>query len=155
MIVNNISRIVCRLLSILLVVSSILKIVSFDSYVYNVKLFSDAYFLQTTYFVIYGVSMFICIWEFIVGFLGIISKSCRISLWLIMLTFGAFTLITFINLYFPTPLGPIKDCKCFGDFLHFSPEASLLKNCIFLILSGIGLFPYEKRNIYYHNIYLD
>lgn len=56
------------------------------------------------------------------------------------LTIAVFTYITFVNLFFPTSLGPIQDCKCFGDFLQLTPFASFVKSCILFVLSVVTTF---------------
>lgn len=63
-----------------------------------------------------------------------------VTMAIMTLTIAVFTYITFVNLFFPTSLGPIQDCKCFGDFLQLTPFASFVKSCILFVLSVVTTF---------------
>ena len=65
---------------------------------------------------------------------GLFRKTVRIAAASLI---GLFTLVTVVLVI----LNPAMDCGCFGERLHLSHTASLLKNLILLALCAVFLFP--------------
>ena len=65
----------------------------------------------------YVLSQCFCLYEIFLGTIALFGKFRFVTMAIMTLTIAVFTYITFVNLFFPTSLGPIQDCKCFGDFL--------------------------------------
>ena len=142
---NRISNTFRQLLGLLLIITAILKICSLGSFAYTVQMFADAYFFKLNHHTVYIFSLWLCIYEFLIGIFALSGRLQVISLSLMILTFASFTGITFVNLFFPTSLGPIQDCRCFGNFLQLSPFESFVKNCILLVLSIVAILLIIKR----------
>lgn len=60
-----------------------------------------------------------------------------ISLLSILLAVSA--LLTAINIFIPSEYGSIESCGCFGEFIHFSSKASLIKTFFIWLLSFLSL----------------
>lgn len=68
---------------------------------------------------------------------GLFRKTVRIAAASLV---GFFTLVT---LYLAVR-NPAMDCGCFGEWIHLSHTASLLKNLVLLALCGVALFPHPE-----------
>lgn len=68
--------------------------------------------------------------EIILGFQLLIGSRMKSTSWLLLLIIVFFTFLTFYAAYFDV----VKDCGCFGDFLHLSPWTSFGKDIALLIL---------------------
>lgn len=76
------------------------------------------------------IAIFICIFEIILGFNLLIGARAKLTLWLSLLMIVFFTFLTFYSAYFDV----VKECGCFGDFLHLTPWESFTKDLVLLIL---------------------
>lgn len=65
---------------------------------------------------------------------GLFRRTVRIAAAALV---GFFTLVTVVL----AALNPAMDCGCFGQWLHLSHTASLLKNIVLLALCAVFLFP--------------
>ncbi|MCE3280454.1 MAG: DoxX family protein [Bacteroidetes bacterium] len=75
-------------------------------------------------------AIIICILEIILGFMLLMGARVKLTLWLLLLTIVFFTFLTFYSAYFDV----VKECGCFGDFLHLTPWQSFTKDVILLVL---------------------
>jgi uncharacterized membrane protein YphA (DoxX/SURF4 family) len=75
-------------------------------------------------------SIFICIFEILLGFTLLMGARVRATLWLLLLMIVFFTFLTFYSAYF----NKVQECGCFGDFLHLTPWTSFTKDLILLVL---------------------
>jgi uncharacterized membrane protein YphA (DoxX/SURF4 family) len=75
-------------------------------------------------------SIFICIFEIILGFTLLMGARVKLTLWLLLLMIVFFTFLTFYSAYFDV----VKECGCFGDFIHLTPWESFTKDLVLLIL---------------------
>lgn len=75
-------------------------------------------------------SIFICIFEIVLGFTLLMGARVKLTLWLLLLMIVFFTFLTFYSAYFDV----VKECGCFGDFIHLTPWESFTKDLILLIL---------------------
>jgi uncharacterized membrane protein YphA (DoxX/SURF4 family) len=71
----------------------------------------------------------ICIVEIVLGFMLLLGARLKLTLWLLMLLILFFTFLTFYSAYFDV----VKECGCFGDFLHLTPWQSFTKDLVLLI----------------------
>ena len=59
-----------------------------------------------------------------------------------------FVYLTGVNLFFPTVIGSIESCGCFGELIHFTPLSSFIKSVILLLIAIANLY------IVYQKIYI-
>ena len=59
-----------------------------------------------------------------------------------------FLYLTAINIFIPSEYGSIESCGCFGEFIHFSPKASLIKTFFIWLLSFFVLIRSIRNNTY-------
>lgn len=130
------------LLSVFLL-SSVMKAVNINSFALETRLYLDAYFwdlksvmssLGTIRIDMFG-AIGVCVIEMLVALLAIQHEYRRVASvgYCVMLTF--FVYLTGLNLFFPTIMGSIESCGCFGELIHFSPLASFIKSVVLWILS--------------------
>jgi uncharacterized membrane protein YphA (DoxX/SURF4 family) len=79
------------------------------------------------------ISIIICVFEMAVGVMLLLGAWVRFTLWSLMLMMVFFTFLTFYAAY----TGNIKDCGCFGDFMHILPWESFGKDILLLALTLI------------------
>ena len=85
-------------------------------------------------------SVFVCIFEMILGFMLLLGTKTKLVIWLSFLMIVFFTFLTFYSAYY----NKVTDCGCFGDFLLLKPWTSFYKDLILLVLILI-LFTGKKH----------
>lgn len=131
------------LLSVFLL-SSVLKTVNINSFALETRLYLDAYLwdLKSVVSNLWGAfridmvgAIGMCVMEMMVALLAIRREYRRVASvgFCVMLTF--FVYLTGLNLFFPTIMGSIESCGCFGELIHFSPLASFIKSVVLWVLS--------------------
>ncbi len=131
------------LLSVFLL-SSVLKAVNINSFALETRLYLDAYLwdLKSVVSNLWGAfridmvgAIGMCVMEMMVALLAIRREYRRLASvgFFLMLTF--FVYLTGLNLFFPTIMGSIESCGCFGELIHFSPLASFIKSVVLWVLS--------------------
>lgn len=96
-------------------------------------------------------SIMTCVLEFVIGLcviVGFMKKNLSI-VYVAILSF--FLWLTGINLFFPSLIGSIESCGCFGELIHFTPTTSFIKSFILWILSVVWFylefFGYRKQTL--------
>ncbi len=74
-------------------------------------------------------SVFIVVFEVIVGIMLLIGYLPKFTVWSLLLMIGFFTFLTFYSAYF----NKVTDCGCFGDALPLTPWQSFTKDIILLV----------------------
>ncbi len=131
------------LLSVFLL-SSVMKAVNINSFALETRLYLDAYLwdLKSLVSNLWGAfridmvgAIGMCVMEMMVALLAIRREYRRVASvgFCVMLTF--FVYLTGLNLFFPTIMGSIESCGCFGELIHFSPLASFVKSVVLWVLS--------------------
>ena len=80
-----------------------------------------------------AMSMFICIFEIMVGVALLIGAYSRLNAWLLILMMVFFTILT----GYSAITHKVTDCGCFGDAIKFTPFQSFMKDVLLLTLSMI------------------
>jgi len=116
----------------------------FSGFVKTVDPLGFSYKLQE-YFEVFGMlwlndftlilSIFICTFEIMLGFLLILGSYTLTVLVLNLLMMLGFTFLTFFSAYFNV----VTDCGCFGDFMKLDPWFSFQKDIVFVIVSYVLL----------------
>lgn len=135
--------------------SSAMKAVNIHSFALETRLYMDAYFwgLKSVASGLWGAfridmvgAIGMCAVEMMMALLAIRREYRRVTSvgFCLMLTF--FVYLTEVNLFFPTIMGSIESCGCFGELIHFSPLASFIKSVVLWLLSLVLLFCTFKSN---------
>ncbi|MFM8432337.1 MAG: BT_3928 family protein [Bacteroidota bacterium] len=101
------------------------------------------------YFVVFGIpwmssvtllmAIGICAFEIGLGVALLLGAKMNFTSWSLLLMIVFFTFLTFWSWKFDV----VKDCGCFGDFMHLEPFQSFMKDVILLVLI---LFIFLKRH---------
>lgn len=121
-------------LAVVFILSALTKAVALKAFAGEVEMYLDLYFCS--WLVAYSLPLagMVCVVELLTGIACMIPALQRTG------NVAAFFLLTFFvyltgdNYFFPSPVGAIESCGCFGELIHFSPLASFLKS---LVLWGI------------------
>ncbi len=123
----------------ILILSSLLKSVNIHSFAMETGDYIDLYMPSWLHGFKYPCAMLVCQIELMLGLLGLRTKYRTVVLcgMLVMLTF--FVWLTAVNAFFPTILGSIESCGCFGELIHFMPLGSFVKSAVLWMMVGGGL----------------
>ena len=122
-------------LGIVFIGSSILKIISIQSFSLEVGQYIDLYMPQWLHGRNMLCSIGVCASELFVGLLVFCKgfEKTMIFLSIVMLSF--FVWLTGVNLFFPTVFGSVESCGCFGELVHFTPIGSFIKSLVLWTLA--------------------
>lgn len=135
---SKVSNGLCVLLGVILIVSGVVKLFQIKGFENTVQMYLDAYFFSVGASMVYVLALLVCICEMVSGFLCVVRFRCMFPRIIVAVIFGAFVVITFINVFYPTELGPIQECFCFGTLLHFSPWGAFVKSVLLFIMLTIS-----------------
>ena len=86
------------------------------------------------------IAIFLCVFEIGLGVAVLIGYRMKLFSWLLFLLIVFFSFLTFYSAYKDV----VKDCGCFGDFMHLTPWTSFTKDMVLLVLSGTILWQRKK-----------
>lgn len=130
------------------ITSALLKFYALQSFQGEVRLYLEAYFPSVFIGNEQLIAFLTCLIEFIMGLCAVVGCMKRIICinYVAILTF--FVWLTGLNLFYPSLMGSVESCGCFGELIHFTPMMSFIKSILLWILSIIWLyFEYSKNNI--------
>ena len=123
--IGNVGR---MLLAAVLLLSGISKLLYLQGFSEEVAQYSELYVSQSLVSWSKGIAVAACCAEIMLGMLLPMSK---ISLYTTLATFALMTFflyLTGMNYLFPTALGSVESCGCFGELVHFSAKGSFVKS---------------------------
>ena len=135
-----------RLLGCLFVASSLLKAFAFQIFVDEVRLYLEAYFPDIFLGHEQILAAIVCFVELTMGIsavLCILKKKLCLA-YIAILSFFAW--LTGINLFYPSLMGSIESCGCFGELIHFTPVSSFVKSILLLMISASWTYIEYFRN---------
>lgn len=129
-------------LGVCFILSGVMKAVNVYSFAQEIRLYIEAY--MDSYFVQWTVeiAVAICAIETITGLLALRKKYAPIVSIVFLGMMSFFVWLTGINLFYPSLMGSIESCGCFGELIHFSPLASFVKS---VVLWGMAVMNCELR----------
>ncbi len=124
-------------LGVCFILSGVMKAVNVYSFAQEIRLYIEAY--MDSYFVQWSVeiAVAICAMETITGLLALRKKYAPIVSIVFLGMMSFFVWLTGINLFYPSLMGSIESCGCFGELIHFSPLTSFVKSVV-LWMMAIG-----------------
>lgn len=126
-------------LGVCFIFSGLMKAVNVYSFAQEIRWYIEAYldpfFVQWTV----KIAVAICVIETISGLLVLRKRNVQIISVIILGLMSFFVWLTGVNLFFPSLMGSIESCGCFGELIHFSPLGSFVKSII-LWMMAVGLF---------------
>ncbi|MDO4958343.1 MAG: hypothetical protein Q4E68_03680 [Prevotellaceae bacterium] len=122
-------------LGVCFILSGVMKAVNVYSFAQEIRLYIEAY--MDTYFVQWTVeiAVVICAIETITGLLALKKKYAPVVAVIFLGMMSFFVWLTGINLFYPSLMGSIESCGCFGELIHFSPLASFVKSDVLLLMA--------------------
>lgn len=133
--IKRLYLIMSAFLGAVFVVSGVSKLFYLDGFTTEVIQYTELY-LSAGLVGYSGVAaLSLCILETVSGFMAFFSVTRCLSSWVILALSSFFVYLTARNCFFPTFLGSVESCGCFGELLHFSPEASFVKSFVVWIVA--------------------
>lgn len=115
--------------------SGLLKVFSLRAFEQEVQLYGDAYVGEWVRSFSYEIALFVCVLEIIAGLTAVLRMLPVLSALAFVTMLSFFVYLTGMNLFFPSVLGSIESCGCFGELIHFTPLSSFIKSFILLLIS--------------------
>ncbi len=137
---QTLAIILSRALGSLFIISALLKLHAFRTFQGEVRLFLEAYFPPIFIGHERVLALSTCVIELAMGLcaiIGIMRKKLSIT-YVAVLSF--FVWLTGINLFFPSLMGSIESCGCFGELIHFTPTESFMKSVSLWLISLVWLY---------------
>ncbi|MBR2018340.1 MAG: hypothetical protein IKA00_13800 [Prevotella sp.] len=128
--------------------SGLLKIFSLRAFEQEVQLYGDAYIGEWVRDISLEIALLVCVAEIIAGLIAILRIFPILSAFAFVAMLSLFVYLTGVNLFFPTVIGSIESCGCFGELIHFTPLSSFIKSVILLLIAIANLY------IVYQKIYI-
>ena len=123
-----------------LMLSAILKAINILAFSLEIRQYVDTYICAYLgqFSTVFAIG--ICTLELFTAML-LQQKAYRyIATWLSFLMFSAFTYLTWLNFAYPSELGSIESCGCFGELIHISPKVSFIKCVLLSLISGFAIY---------------
>lgn len=122
-------------LGVCFIFSSVMKAVNVYSFAQEIRLYMEAY--MDSFFVKWTVeiAVLICAIETITGLLAFRKKYEFIVAVIFLGMLSFFVWLTGLNLFYPSLMGSIESCGCFGELIHFSPLAAFVKSVVLWVMS--------------------
>lgn len=120
--------------------SGLLKIFSLRAFEQEVQLYGDAYIGEWVRDISLEIALLVCVAEIIAGLIAILRIFPILSAFAFVAMLSFFVYLTGVNLFFPTVLGSIESCGCFGELIHFTPLSSFVKSVVLLATAIANLY---------------
>lgn len=113
-------------IGIVFIFSGFVKGVDPSGFMYKIEDYFIAYNTPWMNFSAIYLAMFFCALEFLLGVTMLLNVKIKYILWLVVLTMGGFTVLTFID----AVANPVPDCGCFGEAIKFTNVETFWKNVV-------------------------
>lgn len=131
---------------VILILSAVLKSVNIHSFAMETGNFIDMYMPSWLHGFQYPCAMIVCQVELMLGLLVLRIKYRQVALCGMLALMTFFVWLTAVNAFFPTILGSIESCGCFGELIHFTPMASFVKSVVlWAIVGSVLLVGWKQR----------
>lgn len=87
----------------------------------------------------------VCLAELLIGIAYLISVLRRYANVAAFLALTFFVWLTGANYFYPSPLGRIESCGCFGELIHFTPLESFMKSCVLWVIALVYMLTGKIR----------
>lgn len=124
-----------RTLGTVFILSALLKVASFASFVQETGVYMEAYFWSASRTETASLAVGVCAAELILGVLTFVKRCAFLACTGLLALLTFFVWLTAQNLFFPTLMGSVESCGCFGELIHFSPTSSFVKSVVLWVVA--------------------
>ncbi len=128
------------ILAVCFLLSGLLKIYSLRAFEQEVQLYCDAYIGEWIHTFSFEIAVAVCVAEIIAAIAAMLRLLPMFSAIAFVAMLSFFVYLTGVNLFFPTVIGSIESCGCFGELIHFTPKTSFIKSVILLLIAIVNLY---------------
>ena len=122
-------------ISLVFLISSTLKSVNIHSFALETRMYVDAYMAGWLHLLATTGAIAVCAIEMLIALFALRKEYRKIAAVGFFLLLSFFVYLTGINLFFPSIIGSVESCGCFGELIHFTPTASFGKSVVLWLLS--------------------
>ncbi len=122
-------------LGVCFVLSGTMKAVNVYSFAQEIRLYIEAYFNTIMLPWAVEIAVVICSIETVTGMFALKKKYSMLVAIVLFLMMTFFVWLTGVNLFYPSLMGSIESCGCFGELIHFSPTSSFVKSGVLWIMA--------------------
>lgn len=131
-------------LSFCFMLSGVLKAISIRAFEQEVQMYGEAYMGEWIHNYAIVVAVAVCMIEIVLSALVLLRRMRMIAFIAFCAMLSFFVYLTGMNYFFPSILGSIESCGCFGELIHFSPLASFVKSLLLWVVSILGIWICRK-----------
>ena len=129
------SKIGRYLLAIVLLTSGISKCFYLHGFSNDVSQYSELYVSSAFVPLSNQIAITVCCVEILLGLLLLFTRFSLLSTFTASVLILFFLYLTGVNYFFPTILGRIESCGCFGELVRFSAKGSFIKTLVLCAIS--------------------
>lgn len=133
------------ILAVCFLLSGALKILRLRAFEQEVQLYGDAYIGQWVRDISLKIAVIVCVAEIIAAIVAMLRIFPMLSALAFVVMLSFFVYLTGVNLFFPTVLGSVESCGCFGELIHFTPLTSFVKSVVLLLIALANLYVTYKQ----------
>lgn len=137
---TDMRTVVRHILALCFLLSGLLKIFSLRAFEQEVQLYGDAYIGEWVHAFSFEIAIAVCAAEIIAAIAAMLRLLPMLSAIAFVAMLSFFVYLTGMNLFFPTVMGSIESCGCFGELIHFTPQTSFVKSFSLLLIAMINLY---------------
>ncbi len=135
------------ILAVVLLLSGCAKFMSLKSFADEVAKYSELYVSDCFVPLSQELAIVVCVVEFLLGIMLLLARLPLLSLSATLVVMTFFLYLTSVNYMFPTILGRVESCGCFGELIHFTALGSFVKSIALWLLSFVVII---LHNVFYH-----
>ena len=134
------------LLAAVLLLSGVSKLFSLNSFASEVQQYSELYVGPVFVSWSGAIAVAVCCIEVVLGMAMSFAKTSVAASIGVLALMTFFLCLTGVNYLFPTVLGSVESCGCFGELIHFSAKGSFIKSLLLWFISVASVFTAYKCN---------
>lgn len=140
-------------LAVCFILSGTLKVLSIRAFEQEVLMYCETYIGRWVSGYSIEIAIVVCALEIILGIAALLRNFAFLTGISFSLMLLVFMYLTGINLFFPSVMGQLETCGCFGEFVHFTPVSAFVKSVVLGCLALLNLYflvKARKRRTYIH-----
>ena len=122
-------------LSIIFLTAGVSKIFYYRGFTQEIAQYFELYLFSLPAVSYRYIAVFLIITEIAIGFCLQIKKIVLPTIILMFLLLSAFWYLNMLNYFFPSIIGSVESCGCFGELIQFTPAGSFYKSMTIWTLS--------------------
>lgn len=126
--------------SLIFLVAGVSKMFYFEGFVQEVTQYFELYLMSVSSYMYKCLAVLLIIIEICIGICLFVKRIVLHTTVVLVILLSFFLYINSINYFFPSIIGSVESCGCFGELIHFTPALSFFKTLFLFLLSVYLLY---------------